>query len=62
MPYENGIPSHHTIGRVLGLLDPDALEEMFLRWMETVAKLVEGVVAIAERREAFTGPQGQRLF
>jgi len=71
MPYENGIPSHHTMGRVRDILDPDALERMFLQWMETVAKSVEGVVAIdgkavrraiAERREAFAGPQGQRLF
>ena len=31
LPFENGIPSHDTIGRVLGLLDSDALEEIFRR-------------------------------
>ena len=46
LPYENGIPSHDTIGRVLGMLDPDALEVLFTRWMSNVAKNVEGVVAI----------------
>jgi predicted transposase YbfD/YdcC len=46
LPYENGIPSHDTIGRVLGLLDPDKLEAMFVRWMNGAAAAVEGVVAI----------------
>ena len=46
LPYENGVPSHDTIGRVLGQLDPDALEVMFLKWMNGVAKNLEGVVAV----------------
>jgi len=46
LPYENGIPSHDTIGRVLGMLDPDALEEMFAAWMASAARRVKGVVAI----------------
>lgn len=46
LPYENGVPSHDTIGRVLGLLDPDELEPMFVRWMNGAAAAIEGVVAI----------------
>lgn len=46
LPYENGIPSHDTIGRVLGQLDPDALELTFIRWMKNVAANIAGVVAI----------------
>ena len=46
LPYKNGIPSHDTIGRVLGRLDPDALEALFIRWMNGAAAAVEGVVAI----------------
>ena len=46
LPYENGIPSHDTIGRVLGMLEPDELEKLFLRWMSGVAEHVEGVVAV----------------
>ena len=46
LPYKNGIPSHDTIGRVLGMLDPDELERMFVAWMASVAKNMEGVVAI----------------
>lgn len=45
LPYENGTPSHDTIGRVLGLLDPDALEAMFVRWMESAAT-IDGVIAV----------------
>ena len=46
LPYKNGIPSHDTIGRVLGRLDPDALEAMFVRWMKGAAAAVKGLVAI----------------
>lgn len=46
LPYENGIPSHDTIGRVLGLVEPDALERMFLLWMESAASVVKGVIAV----------------
>lgn len=46
LPYKNGIPSHHTLGRVLGLLEPDALERMFQDWMEAAACAVDGVIAI----------------
>lgn len=46
LPYKNGIPSHDTIGRVLGQLDPDKLEALFIRWMNSAAAAVKGVVAI----------------
>lgn len=46
LPYKNGIPSHDTIGRVLGQIDPDELERAFVRWMNETAASVEGVVAI----------------
>jgi predicted transposase YbfD/YdcC len=46
LPYEAGVPSHDTIGRVLGMLDPDAFEELFLDWMKTTALRIDEVVAI----------------
>ncbi len=46
LPYKNGIPSHDTIGRVLGMLDAGALEILFASWTASIAKAVEGVVAI----------------
>lgn len=30
----NGVPSHDTFGRVLGMLDPDAFERCFSRWVQ----------------------------
>lgn len=45
--FRNGIPSHDTIGRVLGLLDPDQLERAFTLWMNRAAQLTDSeVVAI----------------
>lgn len=43
----NGVPSHDTIGRVLGMLRPAALEAAFAAWMKSVQTAVDGeVVAI----------------
>lgn len=35
----NGIPSHDTLGRVFALLDPEELQDGFLRWISSLAKL-----------------------
>ncbi len=45
---ENGIPSHDTFGRLLGLIDPDEFEAAFCRWAKSILPaLGEGrVVAI----------------
>ena len=56
-----GIPSHDTIGRFLAKLDPDALEQLFARWMEGLAKATEqNVVAINGKvlRRAFDKASG----
>jgi len=34
LPLEGGIPAHDTIGRVLGMLDPEAFERCLLQWIE----------------------------
>lgn len=46
LPYEAGVPSHDTIGRVLGMLDPDALQKLFVEWMQETSSRIKGVVAI----------------
>lgn len=44
---ENGIPSHGTIGRLFGLLDPEAFEACFSQWIEAACEHIDGeVVAI----------------
>lgn len=37
MPFENGIPSHQTIGRVFSLISPSAFEAAFIACMEKVS-------------------------
>lgn len=43
---EHGIPSHDTFSRVFRLLDPDAFEAEFRRFMAAFAQQIGGVVAI----------------
>jgi predicted transposase YbfD/YdcC len=43
----NGIPAHDTFGRVFALLNPAALQEGFVNWVQAIAKATLGrVVAI----------------
>ena len=43
----NGIPSHDTFGRVLGVLDPDQFQSCFLSWITAVSQVTQGqVIAI----------------
>ena len=43
---ENGIPSHDTFSRVLGMLDPEAFRQWFLEFMRQFAEGTQGVVAL----------------
>ena len=43
---ENGIPSWWTFRRVFRILDPDALQKAFIKWMQDVQKATGSVVAI----------------
>lgn len=40
----NGIPSHDTIGRVLGRVDPKHFQSCFLSWMQHICHLSSGEV------------------
>jgi predicted transposase YbfD/YdcC len=43
----NGIPAHDTFGRVFALLNPSALQEGFMQWVQAIAEATLGrVVAI----------------
>ena len=43
---ENGIPSHDTFSRVLGMLEPEAFGQWFIGFMGQFAEGLEGVVAL----------------
>lgn len=40
----NGIPSHDTFNRVYSALDPEKLEECFLKWVRSISVLTQGEV------------------
>ena len=45
--FENGIPSHDTIGRVMSLLDPEQFNESLINWTKLITQKIQGeVVAI----------------
>ena len=56
----NGIPWHDTFNRVFSLLDPEALRECFLRWVELVAHLTHGEVVNIDDKSCVEGGQGKR--
>jgi predicted transposase YbfD/YdcC len=55
-PFENGIPRHDTIARVLSRLEPKALQESFIGWVNAACALSEG------ERVAIDGKTLRRSF
>jgi len=46
-PYENGLPSHDTVGRVFSLLNPQKFQECFLTWVKYISSITDGeIIAI----------------
>jgi len=46
LPFEHGIPSHDTLGRVFGLLDADEVSACFVEWMNSVVSSMDGEVQV----------------
>lgn len=44
LPYENGIPSHDTVNRVISLIDHRVFEECFINWATMDIELSQGTV------------------
>jgi predicted transposase YbfD/YdcC len=60
-----GIPSHDTFNRVLQLLDPEAFQACFLRWMQAVTEVTAGeIVAIDGKvlRRSFAKGTGKQAI
>lgn len=41
LPFENGVASHDTFGRVFALLDASVFEQCFIAWMNSVCRVFE---------------------
>jgi hypothetical protein len=44
LPYKNGIPSHDTVNRVLGLIDYRSFETFFIDWVDSLSVSLGGKV------------------
>lgn len=45
--FDNGIPAHDTIARVISRIEPKQLQSSFIKWMQNCQQLTEGsVIAI----------------
>jgi predicted transposase YbfD/YdcC len=42
----HGMPSHDTFGRVFAVLNPTSLHQAFVAWMQALADLSQGIVAL----------------
>lgn len=50
-PFDNGIPKHDTIARVISRLSPTGLQNSFVDWVQSISELTEGeIVAIDGKR------------
>jgi len=57
LPFENGIPKHDTIARVLSRLNANSIQTCFIQWVQSIAQEVEAdVIAIDGKtaRRSFT--------
>jgi predicted transposase YbfD/YdcC len=46
LPFANGTPSHDQLGLIFGALDAEGFQSCFAAWTQSLARAVEGVVAI----------------
>ncbi len=52
LPYENGIPRHDTVARVMSCLSPKALQSSFVGWVQSIAKITEGEIVAIDGKQA----------
>jgi len=58
-----GIPSHDTFNRVFSLTDPVALQQCFISWVQSMAKISEGqIVSIDGKRLCNSGEQEKKAI
>lgn len=58
-----GIPSHDTFNRVFSLLEPTALQQSFVSWVQSIAKISDGqIVSIDGKRLCQSGEDGKKAI
>jgi predicted transposase YbfD/YdcC len=56
--FGKGIPSHDTFGDIFGVLDAKQFEQRFRSWINSLAGVVEGVVALDGKSLRGSGAKG----
>ena len=57
---ENGIPSHDTMQRVWGMIEPEEFEKRFCEWVEAVSHKVEGdIISVDGKTLRRSGEKGK---
>jgi len=46
LPLPNGIPSHDTIGRVIGAINPTQFQKCFNEWTQSLVPIIKGLVSV----------------
>ncbi len=46
LPFENGIPSHDTFGRIFSILDPKKFGECFIEWVKGIQEEIPELISI----------------
>ena len=57
---ENGIPDALTFRKILIMITPSKMHELFAEWMKTVVSNLKGIVAIDGKQARRTGDKTQR--
>ena len=52
LPFENGIPSHDTFGRIFALIDAEEFQRGFIRWVAGIFKASAGEVVCIDGKVA----------
>jgi len=61
LDFENGVPSHDTIGRVFALLNPKTFRDCFAQWTQSLAQATAGrVIAIDGKTLRRAHDQGEK--
>lgn len=60
LPLPNGIPSRDTLRRTISRLNPQEFQRCFLRWLGSLRRRIQGVIAIDGKtaRRSMNGEQG----
>lgn len=59
----NGIPSHDTFNRFFAALQPEALQQCFLNWIQEIAHITEGrIVSIDGKQLRGSGTEGKKAI